>query len=281
MAKNEILPFAAGDSANVLTQEEYENLVARLMGFNTGIAKAAELNKVWRQTAFVAHCIAQFVCNQTGKDVLDNGKTDDFLGLLDSTLGNSIQFCPTIPTEKKSEIIYVPANGLMYWDGSKYIPDSKTWFDSAPVGVTFDWEGVSPPSEKWLKYDGSTFDPARYPKLAALGRYTNNKLPDVSDKYIRYIGNRTDKWLQYHTMEDTMQRIEGEWNAVHGAYVAGNNYLRVSGAIKYIGGIGDVGNAYAGGSGNRLGIDTALVARTSDETRPKTIMIRTKIVKAA
>lgn len=117
MAKNEILPFAAGEGANVLSQEDYENLIARLMGFSTGIAKAAELNKVWRQTAFVAHCIAQFVCDQTGKDVLDNGKTDDFLGLLGSTLGNSIQFCPVIPTEKqKSNIIFVPSFGLMSWN---------------------------------------------------------------------------------------------------------------------------------------------------------------------
>lgn len=274
MAKNEILPFAAGNGANVLSQKDYEGLIARLMGFNTGIAKAAELNKVWRQTAFVAHCIAQFICNKTGKDVLDNGKTDDFLGLLGSTLGNSIQFCPVIPTNKLSEVIYVPANGLMYWDGTKYVPDSKTWLDSAPVGFTMDWEGASLPSEKWLKYDGSIFDPDRYPKLAALNRYASNKLPDVSDRYVRYIGNRTDKYLQYHLMEDAIQNITSRVGVFDDAAAS------VDGAFYVNGGIG-VGWQQDSTPGRIIYFDTSRVVRTSDETRPKTIMIRTKIVKAA
>ena len=188
-----------------------------------------------------------------------------------------VGYYDSVPATKQlSEIIYVPANGLMYWDGTKYIPDSQTWFDSAPVGFSVDWEGASLPSEKWLRYDGSTFDPARYPKLAALGWYANNKLPDVSDKYIRYIGNRTDKYLQYQTMEDAQQAWEGRFWA---------NDLNTSQAPTGVASIVTSRNSGAW-TGDRwssylFNISNVGAVRTADENRPKTIMFRTKIVKAA
>ena len=193
---------------------------------------------------------------------------------LKADVGDSIQIYATIPDTQKGAVIYVQGIGFMCWYGAEYIPDSQTWLDSAPVGFTMDWEGISLPSDKWLKYDGSTFDPARYPKLAALGRYTNNKLPDVSDRYVRYIGNRTDKYLQYHLMEDAIQNITSRVGVFDDAAAS------VDGAFYVNGGIG-VGWQQDSTPGRIIYFDTSRVVRTSDETRPKTIMIRTKIVKAA
>ena len=155
------------------------------------------------------------------------------------------------------------------------------FYRDAPVGFVMDWDGVAPPNEKWLKYDGSTFDPARYPKLAALGRYANNKLPDVSDRYIRYIGNRTDKYLQYHTMDDTIQNITGDFNhaVMHTNYSKATGAFGIASNLQFNGCKGDgAGVMFITQSVN---FNAGNVARTSDETRPKTIMIRTRIVKAA
>ena len=200
---------------------------------------------------------------------------------LKADVGDSIQIYATIPDTQKGAVIYVQGIGFMCWYGAEYIPDSQTWLDSAPVGFTMDWEGISLPSDKWLKYDGSTFDPARYPKLAALGRYKNNKLPDVSDRYVRYIGNRTDKYLQYHTMEDAIQNITGNFNHA----VMHPNLSGASGAFK-IGSNLQVNGCRGDGGGiifitQSVNFNAEDVVRVSDETRPKTIMIRTKIVKAA
>ncbi|WP_404704985.1 phage tail protein [Yersinia vastinensis] len=74
MAKNEILPFGIGVDANVLTPAEYEALAARVGGFSSGVAKSEQLNTVWRQSAFLSSMLAQFIADNSGQDVLDDGK---------------------------------------------------------------------------------------------------------------------------------------------------------------------------------------------------------------
>lgn len=81
MPINDFLPFAIGAGANVLQQAQYEILTARGTGFTAGTAKSVELNKVWRQSAFVTSAIAQFVADSTGSDVLDNGNSAAFQAL--------------------------------------------------------------------------------------------------------------------------------------------------------------------------------------------------------
>ncbi|WP_380183601.1 hypothetical protein [Kalamiella sp. sgz302252] len=79
MAKNDFKPFATGDNANVLSQEEFEALDATENGFQTGIARSEQLNKVWRQASTMTHVIGQFIANNSGKDVIDNGDTSEIL----------------------------------------------------------------------------------------------------------------------------------------------------------------------------------------------------------
>ncbi|EQA7424838.1 phage tail protein, partial [Yersinia enterocolitica] len=80
---NEILPFGLGAESNVMTQAEYEALAARLGGFSSGVAKSEQLNKVWRQSSFVASVLADFIATQSGNDVLDNGNTATLLASLE------------------------------------------------------------------------------------------------------------------------------------------------------------------------------------------------------
>ncbi len=107
-----------------------------------------------------------------------------------------------------------------------------------------------------------------------MGRYANNKLPDVSDRYIRYIGNRTDKWLQYHTMEDAIRNITGAIGQIDD--LSGE----ATGAFSKTFNVGMGWGQIAGGGGNFIDFDASRVVPTADENRPKTITIRARIVKA-
>uniref|UniRef100_UPI0011A04543 tail fiber protein n=1 Tax=Yersinia rohdei TaxID=29485 RepID=UPI0011A04543 len=76
---NEILPFGLGAESNVMAQADYDALAARSGGFASGVAKSEQLNKVWRQSAFVASVLAQFIANRSAHDVLDDGDTATLL----------------------------------------------------------------------------------------------------------------------------------------------------------------------------------------------------------
>lgn len=86
MAANDFLAFATDPDANVMTQADYAALTARIDGFSAGTANSAQLNKVWRQSAFICSVLAQFIANQTGSDVLDDGDGAGKLTLLDEAV---------------------------------------------------------------------------------------------------------------------------------------------------------------------------------------------------
>ncbi|MDG9784626.1 hypothetical protein [Metapseudomonas otitidis] len=78
MATNQFLPFGIGAGANVLSPAAYAALAARTGGFTAGTAKSQELNSVWRQAAFGVSALAQFIADQSGDDVLDDGNIANF-----------------------------------------------------------------------------------------------------------------------------------------------------------------------------------------------------------
>lgn len=73
MAKNDFKAFAVNGDSNVLSQEEYEALEALGTGFQSGIARSEQLNKVWRQASIMSAVLADFIAAQSGNDVIDDG----------------------------------------------------------------------------------------------------------------------------------------------------------------------------------------------------------------
>lgn len=71
--KNEFLPFSNNATSNVIDQTSYESLDARKTGFSSGVAKSAQLNKVWRQSSIMASALGQFIADKNGVDILDDG----------------------------------------------------------------------------------------------------------------------------------------------------------------------------------------------------------------
>ena len=83
MPTNNFLPFAYDAGADVVTQSEYLALTTlREQGFATGTARTERLNKVWRQGTIMAAVLAQFICDTTGDDALDDGTTATLIASL-------------------------------------------------------------------------------------------------------------------------------------------------------------------------------------------------------
>ncbi|WP_236225613.1 gp53-like domain-containing protein [Pseudomonas pseudonitroreducens] len=87
MPTNDFLPFAGGVGSNVLTQAAYASLAARTAGFSAGVAKSAELNKVWRQSSIISAVIGQFINDLSGQDALDDGTIATLLANFKSSIG--------------------------------------------------------------------------------------------------------------------------------------------------------------------------------------------------
>lgn len=69
MAKNELLPFADGEDANVLPTAQWEVLTDILEnGFQSGIAKSEQVNRVLAQGAVASYVLGQLIVDQLNKD---------------------------------------------------------------------------------------------------------------------------------------------------------------------------------------------------------------------
>lgn len=89
MATNDFIPFAINVAANVDTQANY---LASMTGgygdtgFQSGLAQSVQLNKVWRQAAFMAAVLAQWMMEKSTQDVLDDGNQAGKVALLTTAL---------------------------------------------------------------------------------------------------------------------------------------------------------------------------------------------------
>jgi hypothetical protein len=83
---NDFLAFATGVGANVVDQADYAAASYVTEGYSAGIAVSEQLNKTWRQSSFITAALAQYVNNQTGLDVLDDGNLAGFITKLTSAI---------------------------------------------------------------------------------------------------------------------------------------------------------------------------------------------------
>jgi hypothetical protein len=128
MPINDFLPFAIDEAANVQPQGDYLYSTSTKKGFVMGRAHSAEANKVWRQASFIAAGLAQYVLEERGVDVLDDGDLPSFVEKLRWAIytGAGAYIGDTPPP--------LPQNGDFWWDsvgGRLYFwyvdPDSSQW----------------------------------------------------------------------------------------------------------------------------------------------------------
>lgn len=69
MAKNELFPFANGEDANVLPTNQWEALTDILEnGFQSGIARSEQVNRVLAQGALASYVLGQLIVDRLNKD---------------------------------------------------------------------------------------------------------------------------------------------------------------------------------------------------------------------
>ena len=69
MAKNELLPFANGEDANVLPTQQWEALTDILEnGFQSGVARSEQVNRVLAQGAVASYVLGQLIVDQLAQD---------------------------------------------------------------------------------------------------------------------------------------------------------------------------------------------------------------------
>lgn len=73
MATTEYLPVATGGGANVDSQAAFNGAGYQTNGFSAGIARSAQMNKIWRQASMVAAALTQTVADITGINIADDG----------------------------------------------------------------------------------------------------------------------------------------------------------------------------------------------------------------
>nr|DAI72351.1 MAG TPA: tail fiber protein [Caudoviricetes sp.] len=117
MPTNDIKPFAAAGGANVLTQAEYLALAALSTGFSSGKANSKEVNKAIRQATFIASALAQFICDKSGSDVLDDGNVAGLVTKLLSAINKTSQ--PLDATLTALAGLVGAANKLPYFNGAE------------------------------------------------------------------------------------------------------------------------------------------------------------------
>lgn len=110
---NQILQFAGGGSANVLTPAEYAALTSIVEnGFPSGILLSTNLNVVLRQCAFVASMIGQFIANNSGNSALDDGNLTELLNNFILGLNNNLSATQSLATNGYQQL---PGGMIVQW----------------------------------------------------------------------------------------------------------------------------------------------------------------------
>lgn len=120
MARNDFRTFGSGTppndggpSANTLSNAAYGSLAARTTGFQSGIARSVELNKVWRQSSLITSMIGQFMAD-TGFDAVDDGS----ITTLEANFINAIHAITQIKVVAPNLQFYVSVAGSDSNDGT-------------------------------------------------------------------------------------------------------------------------------------------------------------------
>lgn len=97
MATNQLLPFASGESPNVLPFADWNSLPARLTGFQSGIASSQQFNYILAQGGAAGYVLGQFVVEYAGQDAGLNAENlyQGFLAAL-QTLQDTLAPCGMI-----------------------------------------------------------------------------------------------------------------------------------------------------------------------------------------
>ncbi|HAH9739032.1 TPA: tail fiber protein [Escherichia coli] len=150
-----------------------------------------------------------------------------------------------------------------------------------PVGVPVPWPSATPPTG-WLKCNGSSFNLASYPALAAV--FPSGVLPDLRGEFIRGWddGRGVDAGRALLAAQsDAVQKMTGSLSQM--LYSVVQNPAEINGVFGAEASTPNIVQAYSSAGALRymnVNFDTSRVARSSTETRSRNIAFN-YIVRAA
>lgn len=304
MAINNFKPFALDPNANVTSQADWEALPALLSGFTAGKASSAQVNKAIRQASFIAAALAQYTANKSGLDVLDDGDLNGFISKMGTAFGKDFQALDA--TLSALAGLATGANKLPYFTGNdtaaqtdltsvgrdiigkNTIADILTYLglgegSALPVGVPVPWPSATTPTG-WLKCNGSSFNLASYPKLAAV--FPSGVLPDLRGEFIRgwddERGVDTGRTL-LSAQGDAIRNIIGSVNGGTITSTEGMLFRSAEGVFQLTGTAGTYPAKASTSTNDRqpsATFDASRVVPTASENRPRNIAFN-YIVRAA
>lgn len=192
MAKNELLPFADGEDANVLPTNQWEALTDILEnGFQSGIARSEQVNRVLAQGAVASYVLGQLVVDQLDSDANLN-PTTLYQNVVLALQQIGIQTGMVVAFSANS----APKNGFLLCNGAEV---SRTTYATlfSVIGVTYG------------SGDGST---------------TFN-LPNLTDKFIQGSGTAgTVKSAGLPNIKGTIKQIPYKDLSATGAFYMADGY---------------------------------------------------------
>lgn len=187
MATNDFLPFAAGGSANVLTQAQYAALAALTTGFQSGVADSKSVNKAWRQSSIMASVVGQMIASQSGQNAVDDGTTATLLAnLIAAVKASSVAVVGTVrnlamnvsaasataPLTADQIVVMSALNGLTY-----LLPSFNQTINLATTGAGGMDAGSAPASGYVGIY--AMLNPATGARTLVSQNATSSALPNV------------------------------------------------------------------------------------------------------
>lgn len=89
------IPFATGGGANVYVPATYQALAIVVTGVEPGLADPQLANTTWRLASMVSAAVANFIANQLGISVLDDGNLSTLTTNLTAAISVGGQTTPT------------------------------------------------------------------------------------------------------------------------------------------------------------------------------------------
>ena len=140
MALSDFLPFATQINANVIDQDTYVTSPWVPVGFVAGLAQSAQLNKVWRQSAFVTASFMQLIPKILNEDALDDGDRPKMTDQIERLIGAIANLYVDVKEAPINGVTYGRLNGN--WTPVLSASEFASW--DAPAGAWHVRMGVYP-----------------------------------------------------------------------------------------------------------------------------------------
>lgn len=169
MATNELLRFGYGELANIISYSEWKNLPEVTKGFLSGIAKSANMNRVFAQGALSGYVMGQAIVNLLEKDAKIESPTfyEDYMAALCKYIPGNVAD-GSIPTAKLAQL--ATYQDIESGVASKVVCADvlKQYLDTlVPVGACQCFLCKTAPTG-WMELDGSQVDQEDDPDLVNL-----------------------------------------------------------------------------------------------------------------